>query len=74
MLPSLALHSSSTPYSFVYQSTDIKYSNIKIHSVSANSSAPAANSDGWDIYRSSYVTISDSNVQNDDDWWVPYHL
>jgi len=31
------------------------------------SSNPAANSDGWDIYRSSYVTIQDSTVNNHDD-------
>jgi len=51
---------------FVYQSTNVTYSRINISSVSY-SSAPTANSDGWDIYRSSYVTIQDSTVNNDDD-------
>ncbi|WWC69721.1 uncharacterized protein I206_103664 [Kwoniella pini CBS 10737] len=54
-------------HNFVYQSTDITYSNIQIRSISSNESAEAVNSDGWDIYRSSYVTIKDSNIQNGDD-------
>jgi galacturan 1,4-alpha-galacturonidase len=55
-------------HQFVYQSTDILYDNMKVKSFSYNSSAPSANSDGWDIYRSSHVTIQNSNVDNDDDW------
>ncbi|CAL1699407.1 unnamed protein product [Somion occarium] len=51
---------------FVYQSTNITYKNINISTVSYSSS-PTANSDGWDIYRSSFVTIQDSTVNNDDD-------
>ncbi|WRT66874.1 uncharacterized protein IL334_003837 [Kwoniella shivajii] len=54
-------------HNFVYQSTDVTYSNIQISSISANASVEPANSDGWDIYRSSYVTVKDSNVQNGDD-------
>jgi len=50
----------------VYQSTNVTYRFINISSVSY-SSASAANSDGWDIYRSSFVTIRDSTVHNDDD-------
>ncbi|KAK7686032.1 hypothetical protein QCA50_010843 [Cerrena zonata] len=51
---------------FVYQSTNVTYRNINISTVSYSSS-PTANSDGWDIYRSSFVTIQDSTVNNDDD-------
>lgn len=51
---------------FVYQSTNVTYSNIKINTFSYSSS-PVANSDGWDIYRSSYVTIKDSVIKNADD-------
>ena len=58
-------------HSFVYQSTDVTYANIQIHSISSNASAPASNTDGWDIYRSSYVTIRDSVVINGDDWYDP---
>jgi galacturan 1,4-alpha-galacturonidase len=52
----------------VYGSTDVEYSNIKIRALSSNESAEAANSDGWDIYRSSHVYIHDSHVNNGDDW------
>ena len=68
---------------FVYQSTNVTYKDIRyvrskfkvsssdrkpcsIRSVSYSSS-PTANSDGWDIYRSSFVAIRDSVVVNDDD-------
>ncbi|KAH7925795.1 glycoside hydrolase family 28 protein [Leucogyrophana mollusca] len=51
---------------FVYQSTNITYRNINI-STTSYSSNPTANSDGWDIYRSSYITIEDSTINNDDD-------
>lgn len=53
--------------SFVYQSTNVDYTRIKIKSISANASAPASNTDGWDIYRSSYVSITNSHVVNGDD-------
>jgi len=56
--------------SFVYQSSNVEYSNIKIRAVSSNASAEAANSDGWDIYRSDNVYIHDSHVVNGDDWCV----
>jgi len=52
----------------VYQSSDVEYSNIQINAISVNESAPAANSDGWDIYRSDHVYIYDSHVVNGDDW------
>ncbi|KAI0077403.1 pectin lyase-like protein [Panus rudis PR-1116 ss-1] len=51
---------------FVYQSNNVTYRNINISTVSYSSS-PTANSDGWDIYRSSFVTVRDSTVNNDDD-------
>ncbi|KAH9940304.1 pectin lyase-like protein [Amylocystis lapponica] len=55
-----------SPFWFVFQSTNVTYRNIHINSYSYSSS-PAVNTDGWDIYRSSYVTIEDSVVNNDDD-------
>ncbi|KAI0087365.1 pectin lyase-like protein [Irpex rosettiformis] len=51
---------------FVYQSQNVTYKNISINTVSYSSS-PTANSDGWDIYRSDHVTITDSWINNDDD-------
>ncbi|KAI8972908.1 pectin lyase-like protein [Trametes punicea] len=62
------IHEIASPFwnNFVYQSTNVTYKNINIRAVSYSSS-PTANSDGWDIYRSSYVTVRDSVVVNDDD-------
>ncbi|KAI9566591.1 pectin lyase fold/virulence factor [Boletus coccyginus] len=51
---------------FVYQSTNVTYRRMTISSISYSSN-PAKNSDGWDVYRSSYVTIEDSVIHNDDD-------
>ncbi|KAF9221196.1 glycoside hydrolase family 28 protein [Gyrodon lividus] len=51
---------------FVYQSTNVTYRRMNI-STTSYSSNPTANSDGWDIYRSSYITIEDSTINNDDD-------
>jgi len=51
---------------FVYQSNNVTYRRINISSHSYSSS-PTANSDGWDIYRSNLVTITNSTVDNDDD-------
>ncbi|CCL99569.1 uncharacterized protein FIBRA_01587 [Fibroporia radiculosa] len=42
---------------FVYQSTNVTYRNIKM----------SKSIDGWDIYRSSFVTIADSTINNGDD-------
>ncbi|KIM64371.1 glycoside hydrolase family 28 protein [Scleroderma citrinum Foug A] len=51
---------------FIYQSTDVTYTNINI-SVASRDSNPAKNTDGWDIYRSSRIHITDSIVNNTDD-------
>lgn len=51
---------------FVYQSSNVTYRNITINTVSYSTSPPA-NSDGWDIYRSDGVTITNSWINNDDD-------
>lgn len=51
---------------FVYQSDHVTYRNINI-SAHSYSASKTANSDGWDIYRSSFVTIEDSFVDTTDD-------
>ncbi|KAI0346446.1 pectin lyase-like protein [Trametopsis cervina] len=51
---------------FVYQSKNVTYNNITINTVSYSTS-PTANSDGWDIYRSDHVTVTNSWINNDDD-------
>jgi len=58
----------SSPFwnNFVYQSSNVTYRNITINSVSYSSSPPV-NTDGWDIYRSNDVTITNSWINNDDD-------
>ncbi|KZS92111.1 pectin lyase-like protein [Sistotremastrum niveocremeum HHB9708] len=62
------LNQISSPFwnNFVYGSSNVEYRNINIRSLSYSKS-PAANSDGWDIYRSDHVTVRDSVVNNDDD-------
>jgi galacturan 1,4-alpha-galacturonidase len=47
----------------VYNSTNVSYDNIHIntHSYSKN---PPSNSDGWDIYRSDHVSITNSVINN----------
>jgi len=47
----------------VYQSKNVTYDNIYINAHSYSSS-PTVNSDGWDIYRSDSVTITNSIVNN----------
>jgi len=62
------IHEIGSPFwnNFVIGSSFVEYRNINISSVSFSSN-PAANSDGWDIYRSDHVTIRDSTINNDDD-------
>ncbi|KZT03751.1 glycoside hydrolase family 28 protein [Laetiporus sulphureus 93-53] len=55
----------SSPFWIVYQSTNVR--NDLEFSTTASNRVGSAGSDGWDIYRSSYVTITDSTVNNDDD-------
>ncbi|KDQ58920.1 glycoside hydrolase family 28 protein [Jaapia argillacea MUCL 33604] len=51
---------------FVYQSSYVTYTGINISSVSYSVN-PTSNSDGWDIYRSDHITITNSTINNDDD-------
>jgi len=51
----------------VYNSHNVSYKGINIHAFSYNKSAPSSNSDGWDIYRSSLVSITNSTINNSDD-------
>jgi len=50
----------------VHTSSHVTYANINISAVST-SSAFIANTDGWDIYRSSQIYIHDCTIVNDDD-------
>ncbi|EIN13701.1 pectin lyase-like protein [Punctularia strigosozonata HHB-11173 SS5] len=51
----------------VVNSQSVTYYNNTLTAVSTNSSVVAHNTDGWDIGSSSFVTVSHSNVVNDDD-------
>lgn len=50
----------------VYESEKVTYNNITINATSTSSNA-AVNTDGWDIYRSDTVAITNSVIINDDD-------
>ncbi|KAI0261285.1 pectin lyase fold/virulence factor [Gloeopeniophorella convolvens] len=50
----------------VHQSRNVVYANIHINSQSTSENN-AANTDGWDIYRSDKVVIRDSVINNGDD-------
>ncbi|TFK74685.1 pectin lyase-like protein [Pluteus cervinus] len=53
-------------HNFVNQSKDVVYNNITIHAVSTNNNF-AANTDGWNTYRSDTITIKNSVIVNGDD-------
>ncbi|TDL23426.1 glycoside hydrolase family 28 protein [Rickenella mellea] len=53
-------------FNFVNEGTDITYNNLNLSAVSTNSN-PAKNTDGWDIYRSDTVKITNCNINNGDD-------
>ncbi|KAF9012593.1 glycoside hydrolase family 28 protein [Cyathus striatus] len=53
-------------HNLVNEGTDVIYNNININAVS-NSSHSAKNTDGWNVYRSDRVTISNSVIVNGDD-------
>ncbi|TVY82545.1 putative exopolygalacturonase X [Lachnellula suecica] len=51
---------------FVYQSSNVTFNNINLHSIQSDGSQ-AQNTDGWDIYRSDTVSITNSYIINGDD-------
>jgi len=53
-------------YNFVANSTDVLFSNLNISGFSKSKNV-AKNTDGWDVYRSSYITIQNSTINNGDD-------
>lgn len=63
---------SNSPFwhSFLYGSSDVSLTNWYLHTVSYNTSTPAANSDGIDVYKSNNVYIAGWTVINDDgEFW-----
>ncbi|KAJ7684569.1 pectin lyase fold/virulence factor [Mycena polygramma] len=53
-------------FNLVNEGKNITYRNIQINAVSTSTQRPS-NTDGWDIYRSDQVRISDSIINNGDD-------
>jgi galacturan 1,4-alpha-galacturonidase len=61
----LKLHHSPQYYHFIANSSNIIFDNIDI-SGRSSSKNEAKNTDGWDTYRSSDITIMNSVVDNGD--------
>lgn len=61
----LELRNSPFWHNFVANSTEVVFTNISIRAISANYYFPK-NTDGWDIYRSSRITVQNSSVTNGD--------
>ncbi|KAH7088790.1 pectin lyase-like protein [Paraphoma chrysanthemicola] len=53
-------------HNLVYGSSDVTFDNIDLHSIQSDGSQ-AQNTDGWDIYRSDSVSITNSHIVNGDD-------
>lgn len=62
----LNLRYSPQYYHWVANSTNVRFSNINVSGFSKSNNT-AKNTDGWDIYRSSHITIENSTVNNGDD-------
>ncbi|KAF9630119.1 Glycoside hydrolase family 28 [Lasiodiplodia theobromae] len=61
----LSLVNSPFWHNFVGNSSDVVFTDIRIHSVSNNENFEK-NTDGWDIYRSDHITVQNSSVTNGD--------
>ncbi|KUI70986.1 Exopolygalacturonase X [Cytospora mali] len=66
ILTDLNLRYSPMYYVFMANATDVVFNNININGDSTSSNV-AKNTDGWDTYRSSDITIMNSWVNNGDD-------
>lgn len=53
-------------HNLIYGSKNVTFDNVNLHSIQA-SGKQAQNTDGWDIYRSDIVRITNSNIINGDD-------
>jgi len=65
-LSNLVLRYSPQYYHFVANSSNVVFDNINIAGGSKSANV-AKNTDGWDTYRSSYLTIQNSVINNGDD-------
>ncbi|KUJ12430.1 glycoside hydrolase family 28 protein [Mollisia scopiformis] len=53
-------------HNFIYQSSNVEFNNINLNSIQTDGSQ-AHNTDGWDIYRSTNISITNSHIVNGDD-------
>lgn len=53
-------------HNFIYQSSNVTFNNINLNSIQTDGSQ-AQNTDGWDIYRSSSIAITNCHIINGDD-------
>jgi galacturan 1,4-alpha-galacturonidase len=65
VLTDLVLRYSPEYYHFVANSTNVIFNNINISGASKSANV-AMNTDGWDTYRSSDITIQNSIINNGD--------
>ena len=65
IISDLVLRFSPQYYHFVANASNVVFNNINIAGASTSKNA-AKNTDGWDTYRSSDVTILNSVIQNGD--------
>ncbi|TDL16537.1 glycoside hydrolase family 28 protein [Rickenella mellea] len=66
VIESINMINSPEWFNFVNEGTGITYNLLNLSAVSTSKN-PAKNTDGWDIYRSSSVTITNCNINNGDD-------
>jgi galacturan 1,4-alpha-galacturonidase len=65
VISDLVLRYSPQYYHFVANSTNLLFDNINISGFSKSKNT-AKNTDGWDTYRSSDITIQNSQINNGD--------
>lgn len=65
ILSGLVLRYSPQYYVFIANSTNVVFDNFDIAGETKNAN-PAKNTDGWDTYRSSDITIMNSVINNGD--------
>lgn len=53
-------------HNLVYGSSDVSFDNMNLHSIQSDGTQ-AQNTDGWDLYRSDVVSITNSYIINGDD-------
>lgn len=69
IISDLVLRYSPQYYVFIANSSNVVFNNIDISGYSSSDNE-AKNTDGWDTYRSSDITIMNSVINNGDGTWL----